>query len=252
MPGFEQKIETILEDECRVAGLSAVLEHVAPKDENLRKTLLGIYDSLAYIRQKYFLNPEVKEDGMLILTNLTLPEPEVQNPMIEITGIYGLEPKRITGVYTFHDDSGKKKLEELIYDNGTIIVDAQTGGIQLYAGYLFIGMVPAAIAKDRGVNFSWKELGINEVERKKLGGPTYKGLGMRHLSALSASGLDPNLYAFVQSREAYGTITLFHDYEILFSTIDNEINSKYRNIYDEAKKKTEDSCREGLAKISNK
>jgi len=249
MPGFEQKLQDLIDEECKKSGLAAVLGHIEPEKPGLQKTLLEIYDSLVYIRRKYFLNPDVKEDGMLVLTNITPVKSEEETPLISVIGINRLEPEYYPDeAYTFHDDSGQKKLEELLYSNGVIVVNAESGKIILSKGYLFIGMVPGAIAKKRGVKFSWKELGIDEAERKRLGGPTYDGIGMRHLSALSASGIDPGLYAWVLSRESYGTMALFHDYSILFSTIESEINKEYRPIYEAAKKEAGIACRDKLAK----
>jgi hypothetical protein len=223
-------------DYLQRVGLEAVLCRMLPNQEDKQKTVLGVYDAFVTIREKYFYSVFKEEDGMMALINYDSRKYDaMENPPIELIGIHDFLPTKVEGSFSVHDKAGKKKLEEYLYNNGVIEIDAVSGNLMSVDGYIYMNLSPKHIAQQRGV-ISLKSLGFNEDERKKRGGKRYKGLGTRQLVGITATGLNSDLIAVNLSRQAMGVISIFNDYKIPFSSIESEIHPDYRPVYDLAKK----------------
>ena len=206
--------------------LERILTFTEP-DNNVRNTVLDLYDSLTDIKKKYFnhLNPltNKRKDGMIIYTN------HKKNSKLKING---WKSKPIDTNYSVHDKKGKQKIEDLLYKNGAVEVDAKTGNVKSY--HRQIQVDPAKIAMKYGLIGEGEELsseliGFDEQIRKKKAKKSYEGIGTRHHTAIAATGVDPHLYVLVLSRDT-GVITIMKNYAILFSAIPTEIHPAY-NIY---------------------
>lgn len=219
-------------------GLEAVLCTALEGDVNLQKTVLGAYDALVQIRDKYFYSFRRTEDGMMILINPRPGKYDDSAPPFSIEGMDGtFVPKRPERFVSVQSSAGQAMLEDLIYENGIIEADGGSGNILSFSGYLHIAKSPKTIAQERGI-FSVSELGFNEQIRKKLGGKNYTTFGTRHLVGMSVTGLDPDLVVMNISRQAMGVISIFKDYKMIFSSIESEIHKDYLSVYEAAKKST--------------
>jgi hypothetical protein len=212
------------EKQSDVESLEIILSCIEA-DPNVKKTVIGIYRALTRIREEYFISHSGKKekDGMIVYTNH-------QNPQLEINNLK--EAKYMTEPCSVHEKIGKKKLEELMYENYAIETDAQTGNIASYCRHIIVN--PKEVAIKRGLikeneDVSSELLGFRaDIRKHRSHNKNSSGIvGTRHINGKSATGVDPHLYVFVISRET-GDINVFHDYKTIYSTIKEEIDPVYK------------------------
>lgn len=205
-------------------NLELILQNTEP-DEKVTKTVLGIYDSLSAIRNKYFKwwNPLAKREGLMVYTNYN------HDSELEINGLK--KAIRVSENSPVTDERGRKKLEEIQYANGAVEVDATTGDIDFYSKHIMVNPKDVALMygliENKKQEIPANRLGFREDLRNKKNNPKYRGIGTKHINGISATGLDNKIYVLILSRET-GDITVLHDYKILGSTIEEEVHDDYK------------------------
>ena len=185
----------------------------AEPDLNVRLSVLGIYDALAYIKEKYFFSQKREPDGMIVFTNFEHGWHSRQaEPELRIDD-WKSDLSRIQASASVHQFAGHKVIEELLYHNGAVEVDGQSGHVVDYQRRIVVK------TKIEGIDV--KHLGFDEEVRRTLAHKDYKGIGTRHLTALYATKADDRIWIALLSRQS-GVINMLHMGRIAYSTIPSE------------------------------
>jgi hypothetical protein len=186
------------------------------ENKTVRKSVLETYKTLrdiaedCYNRTYDFFHPH-KEKGLTVYLN------HAKNSPLKING------KSATYVdenYSIYDKEGKKFLKSLLGEDGAVEITPE-GRINSYRR--MFQSQPDEVAAERGIVKPGEEVSSSELGFKRK-------VFTRHMYAMAATGRDPQLYVITLSEET-GDITVMHDYEIIFSTMADEIPERLAKLY---------------------